>query len=84
MATNNNQKNEAGMSLPMIGMFLVGIPAAVIVAASTEVINFWPLPPPVAPYFGWTEGVWWGLIPGAVVGMFIGWMVDERHYPDAK
>lgn len=84
MATNNNPKSDTGMSLPVIGMLLVGIASAVIVAVSTEVINFWPLPPSVAPYFGWEQGLWWGLIPGGVTGLFIGWMVDERHYPNGK
>lgn len=83
MATNNDQKSE-GLSLPIAGMLLVGIGSAVVVAGQTEVINFWPQPASVAPYFGWTQGLWWGLIPGGLIGLFLGWMVDERHYPDGK
>lgn len=83
MATNDDSK-KGGLSLPTTGMLLLGIAGAVIVGVQTEVINFWPLPPSVAPYFGWQEGIWWGLFGGGVTGWFVGYIADESRYPDAK
>ncbi len=83
MATKEDSK-KAAMSLPMVGMLLMGVTGAVLVALQTEVINVWPQPASVAPYFGWTEGIWWGLFSGGLVGWFVGFVADESHYPDAK
>jgi hypothetical protein len=68
------------ISLPIIGMLLMGVFGALVVAAQCEVIKFWPLPASVAPCFGGDVGLWWGLIVGGMVGLFVGFVVDEKHY----
>ena len=70
------------MSLPVIGMLILGSLGAITVAAQTAVITVWPLPVSIAPYFGPEVGVWWGLIVGSLVGLFVGFISDERHYDD--
>ncbi|MBX9687999.1 MAG: hypothetical protein K2X27_14935 [Candidatus Obscuribacterales bacterium] len=74
------ESNPEGMSLPMIGMLLMGGLGAVVVAAQCEVIKVWPLPVSVAPYFGGEVGFWWGLVVGAGVGALVGFIADEKHY----
>ncbi len=76
-----DSKSE-GLSLPIIGMLLFSVLGAVLVAAQVEVIKVWPLPVSVAPYFGGDVGFWWGLIAGAPVGLFVGFIADEKHYED--
>ena len=78
------ESNPEGMSLPIIGMLLISVLAAVVVAAQCEVIKYWPLPVSIAPYFGGDVGFWWGLIVGAPVGLLIGFIADENNYPDQK
>lgn len=68
------------MSLPMIGMIVMGLGGAVSVGLSVEVIKVWPQPPSIAPYFGWNVGMWWGLIVGSLVGLYVGFIADESHY----
>ena len=68
------------ISLPVVGMLLMGFSGAVIVAAQCEVVKFWPLPASVAPYFGADVGMWWGLIVGGAVGLVVGFIADEKHY----
>ncbi|MBX9724158.1 MAG: hypothetical protein K2X81_22310 [Candidatus Obscuribacterales bacterium] len=74
------ESKPEGMSLPIIGMLLLGVLGAVITAAQCEVIKYWPLPVSIAPYFGGEVGFWWGLVVGAVVGLFVGFISDEKHY----
>lgn len=78
------ETNGEGMSLPIIGMLLMGILGALMVAAQVEIIKYWPLPVSIAPYFGGDVGFWWGLIVGAPVGLLIGFIADEKNYPDQK
>ncbi len=75
---DDNKPTE--MSMPIIGMLLMAVLGAVVVAAQCEVIKVWPLPVSVAPYFGGDVGMWWGLIAGAVVGLMVGFVIDEKHY----
>jgi hypothetical protein len=77
------EKKDSGskeVSLPVVGMLLLGVLAAVVVAAQCEVIKFWPQPASVAPYFGPDLGVWWGLIAGGFVGLCVGFVVDDKNY----
>lgn len=76
------ESTPEGMSLPVIGMLLLGSLGAVVVSAQCEVIKVWPLPVSIAPYFGGEVGVWWGLIIGAGVGLYVGFISDESHYDD--
>lgn len=77
MASKNN-----GTSLPIAAMFVIGIISALVVAGSFEVIKVWPLPASIAPVFGWKGGLAWGLIVGAVSGLVIGFITDEKHFDD--
>lgn len=78
----NKATSTEGMSLPIIGMLVMGIGGAVVVSLQCEVIKYWPQPPSVAPYFGWDVGLIWGLVAGACFGPLIGFIADEKNYPD--
>lgn len=75
-------KNSEGMSLTMLGMVLMALAGAVVVGLGCKVINFWPLPASVIPYFGGKIGACWGLVVGAATGLFVGFIADESNYPD--
>lgn len=75
-------KEPEQMSMPILGMLVLGIAGAVTVAAQVEVINYWPQPVAVAPYFHWETGLLWGLIAGGAFGLIVGFIADEKHYPD--
>lgn len=79
-----NKETTSGMSSPVIGMFVMGIAGAIIVALQVAVIPYWPQPASVAPVFGWDTGLWWGLIVGGLVGLYVGFIVDEKHYDDLR
>lgn len=72
------------MSLPLLGAIILGIGGAIVVGASAEVINFWPQPPSIAPYFGWEVGAWWGLVVGVVTGLIIGFITDDKHFENPE
>lgn len=78
MAEKDTSNKE--MSLPILNMLLMGVLGAVMVAAQCEVIKVWPLPVSITPYFGGEVGFWWGLIVGGGVGLFVGFITDEKHY----
>lgn len=79
-----NKETTSGMSSPVIGMLVMGVAGAIIVALQCAVIPYWPQPASVAPYFGWETGLWWGLIVGALVGLYVGFIVDEKHYDNLR
>lgn len=72
------------LSMPVIGMLLLGTTGALITALSFKVVCYWPLPVSVSPYFGGKAGLVWGLIVGAISGLAIGFLVDDRHFSDTK
>jgi hypothetical protein len=78
MAKKDDNQNQ--MSMPILGMLLMGVLGALIVAAQTEVVKYWPMPCSIAPYFGPEVGFWWGLIVGGVAGLVVGFLVDEKHF----
>jgi hypothetical protein len=73
---------NTGTSLPVAAMFVIGIISALVVAGSFEVIKVWPLPASIVPMFDWKGGLAWGLIVGAVSGLVIGFITDEKHFDD--
>lgn len=79
--TKKNSNSE-GISLPHLGMVLMALSGAIVVGVGCKIINYWPLPASVLPYFGGKVGACWGLIVGAVVGLFVGYIADEANYPD--
>jgi ABC-type xylose transport system permease subunit len=73
-------KESTEMSSPVMGMCVMGLTGAVVVALQVAVVPYWPQPASVEPVFGWETGLWWGLIAGALVGLYIGFIIDEKHY----
>ena len=73
-------KNENGLSLPVAMMLIMGFGAAVIVALCFAVVNYWPQPVSIAPYFGWKTALWWGLIVGGVTGLVLGFILDDGRF----
>lgn len=80
----NKENTSTGMSSPVIGMLVLGVASAIIVALQVAVVPYWPQPASVEPYFGWETGLWWGLIVGGLVGLYVGFIVDEKHYDDIR
>lgn len=76
-----NSKSE-GMSLPMLGMIIMAVTGAIVVGLGCKIINYWPLPASVIPYFGGKIGACWGLVVGAATGLFVGFIANEANYPD--
>lgn len=82
---NKIQTRDAGLSTEIIGMLWMGITGAFIVGASFYIIQHWPHPIAVAPYFEdnlFGTGFLWGLFVGGAVGWIVGFMTDERHFSD--
>jgi ABC-type uncharacterized transport system permease subunit len=77
-----DNKNKGELSLPMIGMIMLGLTGAIVTSASFYVINYWPLPVSIAPYYGPGEGFAWGLVAGGICGWVIGFLVDDKHFSD--
>lgn len=75
-----NKEPAAQMSMPIIGMLVMGILSAIIVSLQVAVVPYWPQPASVAPNFGWETGFWWGLVAGGLVGLYIGFILDEKNY----
>ncbi len=78
MADKDDKKQ--GLSAPILGMLVLGIASAVVVAACFVVIRSWPQPESVAPYFGGRVGFAWGGVVGGVVGLIIGFLTDDKHF----
>lgn len=86
MAQGKSMSNEVRtekqeMPFPVIAGVVIGVVSALVVGASFKIINYWPLPPSVAPYFGFRMGAVWGAIAGFVFGSIIAFLTDDRHFP---
>lgn len=68
------------MSRTQLAMILMAVAGAIVVGCQCEVINHWPLPVSIAPYFSWKTGWVWGAIVGSLVGLVIGYLTDESHF----
>lgn len=84
MAKQDKKNNDYVLSVPIVAMMVCALASTVIVAASFWVINYWPLPVSVAPYYEWPVGAVWGFLVGGLFGYCIGWLTDERHFTDTK
>ncbi len=82
MANNTNQGHP--FSLPIAAMMVIGVLSSIIVAASFELVKHWPLPISIAPYFGWKPAAAWGLVVGAISGLVLGFLTDDKHFSDSK
>ena len=77
------KENTAKISeFPIQAMLVMAIVGALITGGSFEIINYWPKPASVVPYFGFWDGSMWGLIVGAIAGLVLGFLTDEVHFED--
>jgi tetrahydromethanopterin S-methyltransferase subunit C len=81
MAKKEVVKN--GIGLPSAAMVVIGLAGALVSGLSFLVIQYWPLPVSVAPYFGFRQGALWGLVVGAVFGLILGFLTDDSHFQDS-
>jgi Na+/proline symporter len=76
-----NKKSDNGeQNFPLMAGVMAGLLGGLIVGASFWIINYWPLPPSVAPYFGFKEGFLWGGVIGFSFGSIIGFLTDDKHF----
>ncbi|HEY9871183.1 MAG TPA: hypothetical protein V6D08_18610 [Candidatus Obscuribacterales bacterium] len=80
----NKEKKSNGLSMPLVGMLILGGLGAIVSAASFEVIKHYPEPVSVVPYFGPDIGFIWGAVVGVIVGGIIGYLVDDNHFEETK
>ncbi len=80
MASKELGKQERLPFPVQVGLAL-GIVGGVIVALSFYIINYWPLPASVAPYFGARMGFVWGAVVGFSFGCILGFLCDDAHFP---
>lgn len=71
---------RSGPSLALNAMVIMAVLGALVSGFSFEIIKYWPLPQSIEPYFGFTEGMWWGLFAGAGFGWVIGFITDENKF----
>ena len=71
-----------GLPMPLAGALLVGIAGALITATSFWFITIWPLPVSVEPMQDFNGGLVWGGVIGAIAGLVLGFLVDEKHFEE--
>lgn len=77
------EKVNNGIGLPSAAMVVIGIAGAIVSGLSFKIIQYWPLPLSVAPYFGLKVGAAWGLVVGAAFGLCLGFLTDDSHFQDS-
>lgn len=80
----DKKKNGNGLSLPIQMMIIFAILGAVVVPACFTVVNYWPQPVSVVPYFGWKTALWWGVIVGGLNGLVLGFLTDDSHFEQVR
>ncbi len=79
MAKNVATRSHS-LSFPAIASITFAILGAIVVAASFEIIKYWPQPQSVEPYFDAMTGAVWGFVAGGVFGFIIGYLTDDDHF----
>ena len=82
--TDKKQTDDYGLPVSLVAMMFCAIVSSIVCAVSFWVINYWPLPVAVAPYYEWPVGAVWGFLVGALFGYIIGWLTDEKHFSDTS
>ncbi|MBZ0188661.1 MAG: hypothetical protein K8F91_20615 [Candidatus Obscuribacterales bacterium] len=80
----NKGNHDSGMNFPINAMLVMAVLGALVSGFSFEIIKYWPLPVSVEPYFGFEIGWIWGATVGAVTGLVLGYLTDERHFLSAE
>jgi hypothetical protein len=76
----DKKSNGNSFSFPLVMMMVFGISGAILVPLCFYVIQYWPQPVSVAPYFGWKTAMAWGLIIGSINGLVLGFLNDDSHF----
>ena len=74
----SSSKNE--LSTPLIAAIFGALLSAPVVGYSFVVIKYWPQPASVVPALSFSEGMWWGAIVGALMGLILGFLTDDKHF----
>jgi hypothetical protein len=77
-----NESNPSGLSMPILGMIIIGSLSALVVGFSFVIISYWPLPASVAPALDFSQGLTWGAVVGCISGFVLGFLVDEKHFTE--
>jgi hypothetical protein len=77
---NKKGASQEGMPFPLMCGIWLGVFGGLLSAASFVVINYWPQPISVAPYFGFREGFVWGAVVGFAFGVILGFLCDDKHF----
>ena len=77
---DKKQAHSEGLSMPIAAAMLMALLGALVVGASFVVIKFCPLPVSVAPVMGFGGGACWGAVVGAISGLVLGFLTDEKHF----
>jgi len=77
-------KADKELSMPVVGMLLLGAAGGIVTAASFGVINQWPVPVGTSPYFGASGGLVWGTVVGALMGLVLGFLLDDKYFSKSE
>ncbi len=76
--TSSPSKNS--MPTPILVALVMSISSALVVGYSFVVIKYWPQPASVVPALSFGEGVLWGAVVGALCGLVLGFLTDDKHF----
>jgi hypothetical protein len=79
-----NEDVQQDLPFPLYVGVMVGVVGGLLVGASCVLINYWPQPASVAPYFGFREGFVWGAVVGFAFGMILGFLTDDKHFQQSR
>lgn len=76
-------KDQSGLGMPVTMMILLALAGAIVTSLCFIVVGYWPLPASIAPYFGWKGACAWGAISGGIMGLVLGYLMDDSHFERA-
>lgn len=75
------QEADKGLPFPLQVGVALGVLGGLLTGLSFWVIQYWPQPASVAPYFGFNVGFAWGAVTGFTFGVILGFLCDDAHFP---